>query len=113
MTTAPNRTISAAATPGPWNDDGQFIVAPDPNGVHPDIYIAEIVQEDEEGRIASPEQQQANARLIAAAPAMLDELLTHRECCLEALRGDWDRSDDGFTAMLESTDTLLSKITRQ
>src|SRR5438045_1558108 len=58
-------------TPGPWDHDRQFIVAPDPERVHPDIYIAEIVTEDEEGRLASLEQQDANARLIAAAPALL------------------------------------------
>ena len=29
-------------TPGPWDCDLDYIVAPDPNGRHPDIYIAEI-----------------------------------------------------------------------
>jgi len=113
MMTAPNHMIATTHTPGPWNDDGQFIVAADPDGVYPDIYIAEIVQEDEEGRIASPEQQQANGKLIAAAPEMYEELQTLRECCREALSGDWDRSDDGFIAMLESIDALLSKVTEQ
>jgi len=61
-------------TPGPWQQDWQFIVAPDPDGVHPDIYLAEIAEEDSEGRVASPEQQEANARLIVAAPAMLEAL---------------------------------------
>lgn len=62
---------TAHFTPGPWDLDGQFIVAPDPNGQHPDIYIAEIVQEDDEGRFASPEQQLANGAIIAAAPGMV------------------------------------------
>lgn len=62
-------------TPGPWQHDGQFIVAPDPAGIHPDIYIAEIVEEDEEGRFAPPKQRQANTELIAAAPELLDCLL--------------------------------------
>lgn len=114
MTAVPNSTISAVRhTPGPWNDNGQFIVAPDPNGVHPDIYIAEIVQQDEEGRLASPEQRQANGNLIALAPEMYEELQTLRQCCLEALNGDWDRSDNGFIAMHESIDALLSKATEQ
>jgi hypothetical protein len=51
-----------------------FIVAPDPNGVHPDIYVAEIAHEDDEGRIASSQQQDANRRLIAAAPELLEAL---------------------------------------
>jgi hypothetical protein len=62
-------------TPGPWRHDWQFIVAPDPAGIHPDIYIAEIAETDDEGRIALPEQQQANASLIAAAPALLEAAL--------------------------------------
>jgi hypothetical protein len=44
---------------------------------------------------------------------MLEQLQTLRECCREALSGDWDRSDDGFIAMLESIDALLSKATAQ
>jgi hypothetical protein len=62
---------SARHTPGPWQQSWQFIVAPDPTGFHPDIYIAEIAEEDDEGRIASPGQQAANARLIIAAPELL------------------------------------------
>ena len=47
---------TAAHTPGPWESTSQFIVAPDPKGIHPDIYIAEIVEADDSGRIAAPEQ---------------------------------------------------------
>jgi len=63
---------TTAHTPGPWRHVWQFIVAEDPNGIHPDIYIAEIAETDEDGRVASPEQQQANGCLIAAAPALLE-----------------------------------------
>jgi hypothetical protein len=61
-------------TPGPWDYDMDFIVAPDPDGRHPDIYIAEIAHSDDEGRIASSQQQDANRRLIAAAPDLLEAL---------------------------------------
>lgn len=61
-------------TPGPWDFDMDYIVAPDPTGRHPDIYIAEIAHADEEGRIASYPQQDANRRLIAAAPELLEAL---------------------------------------
>ena len=66
--------ITTEHTPGPWQQSWQFIVAPDPDGIHPDIYIAEIAEKDSEGRIASPEQQKANGRLILAAPALLAAL---------------------------------------
>lgn len=62
-------------TPGPWTHDMGYIVAPDPHGIHPDIYIAEIAAEDSEGRIASHEEQLANAALIAAAPELLKALM--------------------------------------
>jgi hypothetical protein len=61
-------------TPGPWDYDMDYIVAPDPGGRHPDIYIAEIAHSDDEGRIASAAQQDANRRLIAAAPQLLEAL---------------------------------------
>jgi hypothetical protein len=46
----------------------------DPDGIYPDIYIAEIAHCDDEGRIASPRQQDANRRLIAATPELLEAL---------------------------------------
>jgi hypothetical protein len=62
-------------TPGPWDCDLDYIVAPDPNGRHPDIYIAEIAHCDDEGRVASYEQQHGNRQLITASPTMLEALL--------------------------------------
>jgi hypothetical protein len=68
-------TTTLTHTPGPWDCDLDYIVAPDPNGRYPDIYIAEIADSDDEGRVASPEQQIANRQLITAAPTMLESLL--------------------------------------
>ncbi len=67
-------TNTSTHTPGPWDCDLDYIVAPDPNGRHPDIYIAEIAHSDDEGRVATYEQQHANRQLIVAAPAMLEAL---------------------------------------
>lgn len=66
-------------TPGPWDFDLPYIVAPYPTGKHPDLYIAEIVYADEDGRLPPDDEQDANGRLIAAAPELLDSLveLTH------------------------------------
>jgi len=58
-------------TPGPWSADLHFIVAPDPAGIHPDIYLAEIVESDEEGRLATPREQYGNQVLMTAAPTLL------------------------------------------
>ena len=57
-------------TPEPWSIDWHFIVAPDPKGIYPDIYIADIVtgyDDEEPDRIASPNEQEANGHRIVAA----------------------------------------------
>jgi hypothetical protein len=101
---------TALHTPGPWDHDGKFIVAPDPNGIHPDIYIAEIVQEDSEGRVASPEQQLANGTLIAAATEVLDALFDIK--CMAEKSGDCEAdpfalldmiADKARAALVEAT----------
>ena len=74
MTCISNTQPVTRYTPGPWDYDMDYIVAPDPDGRHPDIYIAEIAHSDDEGRIASYPQQDANRRLIAAAPELLEAL---------------------------------------
>lgn len=59
-------------TPGPWSSDWRFIVAPDPLGRFPDVYIAELADSDDDGRLPPPDQFAGNARLIAAAPDLFD-----------------------------------------
>ena len=75
-------------TPGDWGFDDRFIVAPDPAGKHRDIYIAEIVTEDEEGRLAPDKQRHPNGRLLAKAPQLLRAL------------------EDAFTLLDRISDTL-------
>ena len=87
MTDIPNNAPSAH-TPGDWDYNSGFIVAPDPSGMHPDIYIAEIVTQDEEGRIAPAAQHDANGCLLAKAPALLKAL------------------EDAFTLLDRISDTL-------
>jgi hypothetical protein len=104
---------AAAHTPGPWESDWQFIVAPDPNGVHPDIYIAEITETDEDGRVASPEQQEANALLIAAAPdirAALEEALIAIEDATDMLQA---HDEDGNPIDGKSTESLNAEAIKQ
>ena len=81
-------------TPGPWDYDMDYIVAPDPNGLYPNIYIAEIAHEDEEGRVASCEQQDGNRRLITAAPELFDA----------ADAPDVDLAHDALSEALEDPD---------
>ena len=94
MTKPTHRSLPIAYTPGPWDYDMDYIVAPDPSGLHPDIYIAEIVHADDEGRLATPEQQDANRRLIAAAPDLY----------VAANAPDLDAAHDRLSEVLEDPD---------
>jgi hypothetical protein len=96
-------------TPGPWQQSSQFVVAPDPNGIHPDIYIAEIADEDSEGRIASPEQQKANGQVIVAAPALLAALRTLAQQADEDCPAEYRTRH--FTDALEQAHTAVSLAT--
>jgi hypothetical protein len=59
-------------TPGPWNNRRQLIVGPDVTGAYPYIYIACTEEDDIEDRVAPAAERLSNARLIAAAPELLD-----------------------------------------
>lgn len=99
-------------TPGPWHDEMDafvsHIVAPDPTGEYPDgIYIAEIANGDDVvGRFATYEQHEANARLIAAAPELLDAL-THT---LDFLHANDDGEDD-VRWRIEKAQAAIAKAT--
>jgi hypothetical protein len=105
-------------TPGPWDYDMDYIVAPDPNGRHPDIYIAEIADSDDEGRVATIEQQDANRRLIAAAPELLKALRASARALSDivaAAANDDPYSPreliDRFWKDCEAAQTVLTKAT--
>lgn len=100
-------------TPGPWDYHMEFIVAPDPGGMHPDIYIAEIAHSDEEGRIATPEQQEANRRLIAAAPEMFDTLVaTDLDARHDALSNVLEDPEAGNDELREAAIDLCDALNR-
>lgn len=90
--------MKAKHTPGPWSINEQFICDVQAGGYK----IATAWSEDEAGRTIripngfnapTPEEQEANARLIAAAPEMLDML---KGTCL-AFKGLADHyKTDGF-----------------
>jgi hypothetical protein len=102
-------TPAASHTPEPWDYDTGFIVAPDPAGEHPDIYIAEIAHSDDEGRIAPYEQHEANGRRICAAVNACEGISTealergviaemrHILGELVTTAGDLDAAIDGVT----------------
>ncbi len=101
-------TDRKAHTPGPWEyADFGLIVGPGPEGIHADIYIAEISTEDDEGRVAPAEQLTANANLIAAAPELLEAL----ERVLEAV--EYYHAHEGAPSMLAAVRTTIAKAQGQ
>lgn len=115
-------------TPEPWSLDWSFIVAPDPNGIYPDIYIAEIAEEDssEPPRIATPEMQAANGRRIVAAinacakiptetleQGIIEELLYLLDCArieLEEWLSAFPQGSDQSPQILALIRTALARI---
>lgn len=55
------------------------------------------------------EEWRANAKLIAAAPALLEACKTALEDARMALRGQWNRGDDGFQAQIESLERVIAE----
>jgi len=117
-------TPTAPHTPEPWDYDTGFIVAPDPAGEHPDIYIAEIAHSDDEGRIAPYKQHEANARRICAAVNACLGITTealergvvadlrHILPELVSAAGDLDAAIDGVTDQFHSEQNRLKAILR-
>jgi hypothetical protein len=110
--------------PEPWDHDMGFIVAPDPTGQHPDVYVAEIAHSDEEGRIAPYEQHEANARRIVAAvnacqglttgaleQGIVTELLTALKGCLFVLDENLDGGGPSRAQAIAVASALIAKAT--
>ena len=124
MTHTEDTRQPAAHTPEPWDHDMDFIVAPDPTGQHPDIYIAEIAHSDDEGRVAPPDQQGANRRRICAAVNACRGLSTEalEQGVIATLRyalgelltaaGDLEASIDGATDQFSAERARLNAALR-
>lgn len=57
--------------------------------------------------VTASEEELANLRLILAAPALVKACQSALESARMALAGEWDRSDDGFQAQVDSLEQLL------
>ena len=112
-------TPKATHTPEPWTMDLHYVVAPDPAGVYPDIYIAEIAGEDssEPPRIAPPEQQIANGRRLVAAVNACKGIPTHTleegviEELLEMLDWATEILEEWLVGAPRHADTYLEALT--
>lgn len=90
-------------TPGPWIAVGAWVEHPDDS--IPDICTCDQVNIGQEGR--SDEEMRANARLIAAAPELL-EAAQHLSCWIEVLLHALDTEMDGFVLELSNHKTGAS-----
>ena len=94
-----------AHTTGPWRTDPEFnhelVLGPDGIAVA-DCSIFSLA---EGGRITTPERSQANARLIAASPCMLDAL----QWTLERLNNSYRLS---LTEQRATAERLLTAIAK-
>lgn len=90
-------------TPGPWKKIADYVQAPRRGGAQHDIDICQVFTA--ETRAGEPA---ANARLIAAAPEMLDLLIS----AYRSLRGAPTRNmtNRGWVQWLEEAEKVLKPI---
>ena len=91
-------------TPGPWSFSDEFVL--DSNGWSvADPYCRCTAD-------TSPGEIEANARLIAAAPTMLDALYAVQDDYRELMRqGPNNEEADAIDAMLQIVDAAIAKAT--
>lgn len=92
-------------TPGPWEVCGQFVRT---SFRHGEPGAAGLMIADVRFGIWPPAQHEANARLIAAAPALLEALKLAREICEDAEK---DTYMDVPEEVLSQIDAALAQAT--
>ncbi len=85
-------------TPGPWRVcNHNEIVA---NDAH-ETYIADIYDENGDWR--------ANAKLIAAAPELLERCRMGLHDARDALSGDWEPCEEGWLAIIKDLEAVIAR----
>lgn len=105
---------SSEHTAGPWivdwlDDENGWVLDAENN------YLAEIVTTDEEGFVVPPQQQRANARLIAAAPDLYTCARYLRLVCEDRLSIEREEQNDPevierYTLLLADANAAIAKV---
>ena len=92
-------------TPGPW----KFFRPATGNGF---IHI-DSAERYRRGEIATcfGENNEADARLIAAAPELLQQCEDALSMCEDAISGKWEPNDDGFAVAAHYLRAVIAKAT--
>jgi len=106
-------STKATHTPGPWraewlDDNFGWITG---TGAEGRMYLAEIVTSDDEGMLAPPDEQKANADLFAAAPDLLaacEEL----EAFLEVVKDSWTGDQCNDLGLYDLQEILAAAIAK-
>lgn len=94
-------------TPGPWvvqpNNGPHAIYAPNDGTDHP--FVCQVYF-DSRANEETKQKQEANAKLISAAPELLEALAT-----IESVLTGWNR-DGTYTNLIEHAKTAMNKATQ-
>jgi ABC-type nitrate/sulfonate/bicarbonate transport system substrate-binding protein len=100
-----------AHTPGPWEivryGDGDSLVIHDSRG---DWRVCFLATPGDDGDF---EGIKANARLIAAAPELLEAVVAAKRELWDIARGQWNLEDFKNWALVQQIDTALAKVRGQ
>jgi hypothetical protein len=94
----PTTSPSPAHTPGPWRLMNHNEICAD--NEH-ESYIADVFDETDNWR--------ANARLIAAAPELLDACKMNLQDAKDALTGEWQPTPEGWKSIIDHLTMVIDK----
>jgi hypothetical protein len=102
-------TTASAHTPGPWQinrgADGELQIYT-LVGQSPTV-IADLFGYDPD----STEEYEANARLMAAAPDLLERCRMSLQDARDALDGEWKPTPEGWQSIIDDLEAVLAKAT--
>ena len=90
-------TPPPAHTEGPWKVNREDVLADNKH----ETLIATVFEENARWK--------ANARLIAAAPDLLEACQGCLQDAEDALSGDWEPSDDGWKSIIDHLTSVIGK----
>jgi hypothetical protein len=112
-----NLQQTAMHTPGPWDHDGNGLVysmyVKDEGGTA--TFICDVSEDSTHAALCGPTpQEEANARLIAASPALLSELEANERLLTEYV--EWHHKHQGGCSVeweqrLEATREIIAQAT--
>jgi hypothetical protein len=104
-----NKKTTPAPTPGPWVWQENGVIKAERDVGKWDDYICRMPFSSLEEAKEIGAQQIPNARLIAAAPELLEACEMSLQDAKDALSGDWQPTKEGWGSIIEHLNRVIAK----